>query len=129
MSVDGSIPRWPGAIPQPAAKLIDALPEQVENMIRSCGYVLDLTARARAGQQLEVVEIHVLAYLLKPLGESGIALFHQLMGRVPGYSADWGRMKLNAVPPTLISCRKIQQRLVHLTGVVQCGCAMPQDSM
>ncbi len=115
-------PRTPRVLPPAAARLPETLPEAVEQVVRGCALVFHLVAKAREGQPLAEVEAHVLAYVLKPLGEPGEIFFHQVMGLAGAYDADWGLAKLNAVGPTIISCQKVRQRLCHLGGSVGCRC-------
>ncbi|RCK78230.1 MAG: putative helicase [Candidatus Ozemobacter sibiricus] len=116
------LPTQPRVLPPAAARFPAELPERLDQMVRSCALLFHLVAKAREGQPLAEAEAHVLAYLLKPLGEDGEIFFHQLMGLGGAYDPDWGLAKLNAVGPTIISCHKVRQRLAHLGGSIACRC-------
>ncbi len=111
-----------GGIRPAVVRPIDQVPEAVEHLLRGCAFAFHLVAKARQGVALEESEAHVLAYMLKPLGQEGEIFFHQAMGLTGSYDPEWGLAKLHAVGPAIISCEKVRKRLAHLAGTLPCVC-------
>lgn len=98
------------------------LPEKVEAVFAGCPLLYKLLVKIRTGTRLSNEEVHVLAYILKPLGQVGEETFHRLFSTIPGYDPVAGHLKLKNVADCLISCRKVRMRLNSIAGLVNCDC-------
>ncbi len=72
-------------------------------------------------------EQHVLIYVLAPLGESGVLEIHRILSKTMTYDPDEVNRKIKAVPPHLISCPKIRQRIGEICEHSDCNCQFPLD--
>lgn len=97
-------------------------PKKIEAIFANCELMLQLLVKIRQGYQLSSSEVHVLAYILKPIGEEGEEVFHRLLSTYDNYDPLAGFNKLKNVAPNLISCKKVRMRLPGLSGFVNCNC-------
>jgi hypothetical protein len=72
-------------------------------------------------------EQHVLIYVLAPLGESGVLEIHRILSKTMTYDPDEVNRKIKAVPPHLISCPKIRQRIGEICEHSDCNCQFPLE--